>query len=276
VLGERALVTNLSVKVCNCAVLLTWDGVPNVTYSVVRTDPGTSSSRCIASGLVRPQWLDTIATGLAPGMAVAYGVTVDESADPPATADAVFGTPKRTFLPTVQAAVAAVRQAVAFVAVPSINAGLAAEMVLPSSSRPVQFGDSSVVTGDLQAVSEPTLCVRFESLSMVPVGSGIYDLSIDTAIVVRLPNAGDSTPEDYELVGLSVIDAITHTLSGKLFAFVASADLATGKPMLPGTAVLQDAHVISARRDTGDTVSLGGAARLVSWTLIHRCSISQG
>ncbi len=141
----------------------------------------------------------------------------------------------------------ALRQMILSTAVPAINDELQTQMSALGVGNVPQFGDSSVVAGDLSPVSQPTICIvsggeqneRFAT-------EGQYYLTLITQFRLKTTTAGDGTPEDFSLLSEVVTDNL-RDLFTSAESYNITPKTPSGAPILPAGLAFQDCLYLGSR-----------------------------
>lgn len=118
--------------------------------------------------------------------------------------------------------------------VPAINADFTARAVTVGGNVP-QFGDASVVNGDLLGIRDATICVvdGGEDNSVL-ASEGVYLLTLRTQIRVKTLYAMDDAPEDFNFFAGVVQDNLRDLLTSQKNYTLSPLNPATGHSVLPG------------------------------------------
>ncbi|MDE2101088.1 MAG: hypothetical protein KGL39_27825 [Patescibacteria group bacterium] len=168
------------------------------------------------------------------------------------------------------------------VAVPSINASLAASYSaqgVPSANR-VSFSDSQVRRGDLDIVTDPVIDIymgRFtNSLPSTDTFVVVHWTTICLKMIAAQPpgaSGADSLPEDYELIKTAFVDNIFDALTAGAGSFAMDPNSLSGaKPLPAGT------NLTGCYPDSGGPIPakrlLNGVSVQHGYAISHRATIS--
>ncbi len=181
--------------------------------------------------------------------------------------------PAPTVYPFRQVLTLALRQIILAVGVPAINADISAQMTsagLPSASIP-QFGDSSVVTGDLSPVSQATLCILDSGEDNFRAGTeGYFLATLRTQVQLKTPSAGDNSPEDFSLLGQIVSDTLRDLLTSRP---VILPQTSSGQNLLPAGMHFQDCFYSGSRSLNFPQREEDKVTYTRGWIFMHSASI---
>ena len=141
---------------------------------------------------------------------------------------------------------------------------------VPSGNH-VQLAAKDVALGPVDYVTEPQIVIQgLMSRDEMP-GTSMWTVYWSTLIELRLPSAGDSTPEDYNLIGTAFVDAVRDALtSADQFSF--APETTGGSSILPANIGYTGGHIVMILgpvRRTSPSKQVYWA-----WTAQHGCQTS--
>ena len=154
-----------------------------------------------------------------------------------------------TILPVRQSLTAELANLINAHVAPAINSALTTAMVgdtnnpatIPSFST---TGTANIVSGNLDNISEPTICIVSGTETIRIIAVGLYDEQMWTLIKLRIPFVGDSDPEDYQLISDVFSDAMKDAFTSYGSYMITPKD-ANGANVLPTNVAFQDSRLLS-------------------------------
>lgn len=181
--------------------------------------------------------------------------------------------PSPTVYPFRQTLTLCLRQLILSVAVPAINVDLTAQMTAQGVLPIPQFGDSSVVLGDLSPVSQATMCLLDSGEENIRIGSeGLFYTTLRTQVQVKTPAVGDNAPEDFSLLGSIVTDTLRDLFTSQANAVLIPKTLG-GANLLPSGMSFQDCYFLGARSLNFPQREVDTVTYTRGWVITHTASI---
>ncbi len=167
----------------------------------------------------------------------------------------------------------ALRQLILTAAVPAINADLAEQMAAQGVSPVPQFGDGSIIVGDLSPVSQATMCIVDGGEDDYPAGTeGYWRADMRTQIQIKTPSAGDNAPEDFTLLGSVVTDTLRDLFNSPANRVIVP-KTAEGQNLLPAGMHFQDCQFAGARSLNFPQRELDKVTYTRGWVIMHMAGI---
>ena len=184
--------------------------------------------------------------------------------------------PASTIYPFRLALSLALRALVMSKGVLAINASLTSLMTAQgyASGQIPQFGDSSVVLGDLSPVSQATICIVEGGEQTQRIASdGYFYTTLMTQCQVKTAAIGDNAPEDFSMLGSVVVDNLRDLFSSEVYSHLLPTDPA-GNLLLPTGLVFQDCYCLGARSMNFPNKEADGVTYTRGWIVTHVAGIA--
>lgn len=143
-----------------------------------------------------------------------------------------------TIYPFRQALTVALCNLVATVIAPALNASLAAQYIAQNvpNAEWVSFGADQIRIGDVPASTDPVICVASSHFDNQLIGTRTFAATYITDLILKLPDAADNSPEDFEMVQQAYVDAMLDGLTAGDGAYCLGPNLSdTIKPLPSGS-----------------------------------------
>jgi hypothetical protein len=174
-----------------------------------------------------------------------------------------------------QALTLALHQLILTYAVPAINSDLTTLMSaqkVPAAQIP-QFGDSSVVMGDLSPIQQATICILDSSEDTQRIATeGLFYSTLTTQIQIKTARVGDNAPEDYRMLGSVCIDNLRDLLTSQA-TYTITPKNPVGQTLLPPGMTFQDCMFLGARSMNFPNKEEDGVTYTRGWIVMHSASI---
>ena len=183
-------------------------------------------------------------------------------------------TPPPTYWPLRQVLSFMLKRIIMTELIPAVNADLAARMLSTDPLKIPQFGDDSVIIGDIPVPPKPTICIVGTARRNTAIATGTMLSVLTTQIRLKTPYVADSSPEDFNLI-CSVLEdnaedlftCLNHRTIKPVNPADSSALLPFGSQFYECTSL--GSNVMQTPVRSGDQTTL-----YYGWMLMHRAQIN--
>lgn len=165
------------------------------------------------------------------------------------------------------------------VAVPAINADLAAQMTAKPGNTVPQFVESEIYVGDVMNVKGPAICVcdAGEDDGWTGAGAGgLMGLDMATQIRIKTLYSADNAPEDYAKLFTITVDTLRDLFNQQAHSIIQPISPTSGNPLLPGGAAFKSCRMTGARPMNFPVNASAGADKVTycrGWLVTHIAKI---
>ena len=183
-------------------------------------------------------------------------------------------TPPPTYWPLRQVLSFMLKRIIMTELIPAVNADLAARMLSTDPLKIPQFGDDSVIIGDIPVPPKPTICIVGTARRNTAIATGTMLSVLTTQIRLKTPYVADSSPEDFNLICSVLEDNAEDLLTCLAHRTIKPINPADSSALLPYGSQFYEctslgSNVMQTPVRSGDQTTL-----YYGWMLMHRAQIN--
>lgn len=157
------------------------------------------------------------------------------------------------------------------IGLPSINGYLSASMI-PAATA-VQIGQASLVLGNLPNISGAVVEIDQPQQQVNQIANDTFEAVLISTITLSLTRAGDSTPEDFKIVGDVLLDTLFDVFNQNAQRRLTALH-PDGTPYLPAGKPFQQCSCYLALHPKARQADADKVTMAAQWTLYHTASIT--